>query len=82
MTLPFEFSQRPFTIGNQTERWRIRKSGLTFTCIRNDESLETGDAKLAIAFFTAGRDFPEVTQAAHQLVGTVDAKLGDWPTEG
>lgn len=81
MTLPFEFAQRPICIGNHTEQWRIRKSGLTFTCIRNTESMETGDAKLAIAFFTAGRDLPEVADAAHKLVGTVDAAQGNWPAE-
>lgn len=81
MIIPFEFSQRPINIGNHTEQWRIRKSGLTFTSVRNDETLETGDARQAVAFFTAGRGQPEVTEAAQQLVGTVDATLGGWPAE-
>ena len=81
MILSFEFSQRPINIGNQSEQWRIRKSGLTFTCISNDETMETGDARRAIAFLTAGRDESEVTQAAQQLVGTVDATLGRWSAE-
>ena len=81
MTLPFEFSQRPITIGNQSEQWRVRKSGLTFTCSRNDEAMETGDVRQAIAFFTAGRGQPEVAEAAHQLVATVDGTLGGWPAE-
>lgn len=81
MTIPFEFSQRPISIGNQTEHWGIRKSGLTFSCVRNDCRYETGDAGAAVAFFANGRDLPQVQAAARQLVGTVDAVLGEWPPE-
>lgn len=81
MTIPFEFSQRPIAIGHRTENWGIRKSGLTFTCVRDDTRYETGDAQAAVAFFLAGREAVEVTEAAREFVATVDANLGNWPPE-
>lgn len=79
MTLPFEFAQQPVSIGDRTEQWRIRKSGLTFRCFRDEQHLETGDAGNAIAFFVAGRTQVELEEAARRFVGTVDEATGGWP---